>query len=281
MKHLLLIMLSLLSSFSSAQIVTSIKPLTLITQAVTQGIEQPVQLLPTGMSAHHYSLKPSQRLMLQKADLVIWVGASHEAFLSESLKKLPHVIRFDALANIQKRAWRDLNTGQPQANTLDGHLWLDPQNAIQLAYQIAQIRGQQRPSYAAQYQKNAQVFAQKINLQTLQLKQQFAHLSNRDYVAYHDAYQYLEAPLDLDFKGSIGISPEQKPSAKHLLQLKQQVKKYQWHCLLTEPQFDKSLADKVFGTTGRYTMVDETFSQASSYEQGFKQMADAIYSCLK
>ena len=49
MKHLLLIMLSLLSSFSSAQIVTSIKPLTLITQAVTQGIEQPVQLLPTGM----------------------------------------------------------------------------------------------------------------------------------------------------------------------------------------------------------------------------------------
>jgi zinc transport system substrate-binding protein len=66
MKHLLLIMLSLLSSFSSAQIVTSIKPLTLITQAVTQGIEQPVQLLPTGTSAHHYALKPSQRLMLQK-----------------------------------------------------------------------------------------------------------------------------------------------------------------------------------------------------------------------
>ncbi len=281
MKHLLLIMLSLLSSFSSAQIVTSIKPLTLITQAVTQGIEQPVQLLPTGTSAHHYALKPSQRLMLQQADLVIWVGASHERFLSETLKNLPHVIRFDALDNIQKSAWRDLKTRQPQANTLDGHLWLNPQNAIQLAYQIAQVRGQQRPQNAAQYQKNAQIFAQKTKLQTQLLKQQFATLNRRDYVAYHDAYQYLETALGLNYRGSISISPEQKPSAKHLLQLKQQVQKNQWQCLLTEPQFDKGLADKVFGTTGRYTMVDETFSQANSYEQGFKHMADAIYTCLK
>jgi zinc transport system substrate-binding protein len=59
-------------------------------------------------------------------------------------------------------------------------------------------------------------------------------------VAYHDAYQYLEAALGLNYQGSISISPEQKPSAKHFLQLKQQVQK-QWQCLLTEPQFDKGL----------------------------------------
>jgi zinc transport system substrate-binding protein len=66
MKHLLLLILSLLSSVSFAKIVTTIKPLTLITQEVTQGIEQPVQLLPTGASAHHYALKPSQRLCCNK-----------------------------------------------------------------------------------------------------------------------------------------------------------------------------------------------------------------------
>ena len=66
-----------------------------------------------------------------------------------------------------------------------------------------------------------------------------------------------------------------------MLALKQQIKKQGWQCLLTEPQFDKGLADKVFGTTGRYVMIDETFSQAQSYEQGFEQMAQAIYGCLK
>lgn len=281
MKHLFLLLLSLISSVSFAQIITTVKPLTLIAQEVTRGIEQPVQLLPVGASAHHYSLKPSQRLLLQQANLVIWVGTSYESFLTSVLATKSHTIRFDSVNNIHKLAWRNLNTHQAQANTIDGHLWLDPHNAIQLAYKIAQVRGQQRPQYAAQYQQNAQAFAQKLQQQSLILKQKFAALPQPNYVAYHDAYQYLEAPLGLNYQGSISVSPEQKPSAKHLLQLKQQVKKYQWHCLLTEPQFDKSLADKVFGSAGRYMMIDESFNQAHSYEQGFTQMAEAIYECVK
>jgi zinc transport system substrate-binding protein len=281
MKYLSFVWLSILSTQVSAQIVTTIKPLTLITQEVTRGIEQPQQLLPIGASAHHYALKPSQRLLLQKAELVIWVGAAHENFLANTLKKQKQVLSFEAMTSVQKLAWRDLKTHQAQANTVDGHLWLAPHNAIALAYKIAQVRGQQKPQYAAQYQKNAQLFAQKIELQSAKLKQQFARLPQRDYIAYHDAYQYLEAALGLHYQGSISISPEQKPSTKHLLALKQQIKKQGWQCLLTEPQFDKGLADKVFGTTGRYVMIDETFSQAQSYEQGFEQMAQAIYGCLK
>ncbi|HNA22682.1 MAG TPA: zinc ABC transporter substrate-binding protein, partial [Agitococcus sp.] len=220
--------LLVISNAACAQIVTTIKPLTLIAQEVTQGIEQPVQLLPTGASAHHYALKPSQRVLLQKASLVIWVGNSHETFLQTTLKPLSNVLTFEQLPNLKKLAWRDLNTHQPQANTLDGHLWLDPENAIQLAYAIAQKRSQQNLKYAAQYQKNAQAFAQKTRQQVQQFQQKFKLLNKRDYVAYHDAYQYLEAPLGLHYRGSISISPEQKPSAKHLLKLKQQVTQQGW-----------------------------------------------------
>jgi zinc transport system substrate-binding protein len=211
MKHLLLLLLSLISSVSFAKIITTVKPLTLIAQEVTRGIEQPVQLLPVGASAHHYSLKPSQRLLLQQADLVIWVGTSYESFLTSVLATKSHTIRFDSVNNIHKLAWRNLNTHQAQANTIDGHLWLDPQNAIQLAYQIAQVRGQQRPQYAAQYQKNAQIFAQKTKLQTQLLKQQFATLNRRDYVAYHDAYQYLEAPLGSTIKAVLVLALSKNP----------------------------------------------------------------------
>ena len=273
--------LLVISNAASAQIVTTIKPLTLIAQEVTQGIEQPVQLLPTGASAHHYALKPSQRVLLQKASLVIWVGNSHETFLQTTLKPLSNVLTFEQLPNLKKLAWRDLNTHQAQANTVDGHLWLNPDNAILLAYAIAQKRGQQNPKYAQQYQQNADKFAQKTRQQVQQFQQKFKLLNKRDYVAYHDAYQYLEAPLGLHYRGSISISPEQKPSAKHLLKLKQQVAQQGLQCLLTEPQFDKGLADKIFGQHGRYIMIDETFSLAQSYEQGFGQMAQAIYDCIK
>ncbi|HRH90410.1 MAG TPA: zinc ABC transporter substrate-binding protein, partial [Agitococcus sp.] len=66
-KHFFAASLLVISNAASAQIVTTIKPLTLIAQEVTQGIEQPMQLLPVGASAHHYALKPSQRVLLQKA----------------------------------------------------------------------------------------------------------------------------------------------------------------------------------------------------------------------
>lgn len=273
--------LLVISNAASAQIVTTIKPLTLIAQEVTQGIEQPVQLLPTGASAHHYALKPSQRVLLQKASLVIWVGNSHENFLQPTLKKLAHILTFEQLPKLQKLAWRDLNSHQAQANTLDGHLWLNPDNAILLAYAIANKRGQQNPKYAQQYQQNADKFAQKTRQQVQQFQQKFKLLHKRAYVAYHDAYQYLEAPLGLHYRGSISISPEQKPSVKHLLTLKQQVTQQGLQCLLTEPQFDKGLADKVFGHHGRYIMIDETFQVAASYEQGFGQMAQAIYDCVR
>ena len=280
-KHFFAASLLVISNAASAQIVTTIKPLTLIAQEVTQGIEQPMQLLPVGASAHHYALKPSQRVLLQKASLIVWVGNSHETFLQTTLKPLSNVLTFEQLPNLKKLAWRDLNTHQAQANTVDGHLWLNPDNAILLAYAIAQKRGQQNPKYAQQYQQNADKFAQKTRQQVQQLQQKFKLLNKRDYVAYHDAYQYLEAPLGLHYRGSISISPEQKPSAKHLLKLKQQVAQQGLQCLLTEPQFDKGLADKIFGQYGRYIMIDETFSLAQSYEQGFGQMAQAIYDCIK
>ena len=71
---------------SSAAMITTIKPLTLIANEVTRGIEQPQQLLADGISAHDYALRPSERLRIQQAELVIWVGNSHESFLRSLLK---------------------------------------------------------------------------------------------------------------------------------------------------------------------------------------------------
>lgn len=262
-------------------LLTTIKPLTLIANEVTQGIEQPQQLLANGVSAHDYALRPSERLRLQQADLVLWVGASHELFLQKLLQSHPKTLSLDTLANGQRLPWRNLDTHLGQAHTIDAHLWLSPTNAINFAYKIAQVRGQQYPQYALKYQQNAANFAKKLQLQVQQLQKKFALLPTRHYVAYHDAYQYLEVAFGLQYQGSISVSPEQAPSLKHLLALKKQVQQQGWHCLLTEPQFDRGLANKVFGSTGRYVMIDETFSQARSYDAGLVQMANAIYDCVK
>ncbi len=281
MKFFLLALLLCVSSLSSAAIITTIKPLTLIANEVTSGIEQPQQLLADGVSAHDYALRPSERLRLQQAELVIWVGASHETFLRALLVKNSHSISLETLPTARRLTWRNLETNLAQANTLDSHFWLSPDNAIALAYAIANARGQQRPKDAAKYQQNALNFAKnlKATLQPIQAK--FALLPHRQYIAYHDAYQYLEASFGLQYRGSISISPEQKSGLKHILSLKKQVQQQQLRCLLVEPQFDEGLAHQIFGDTGRYVMVDESFTHAASYSAGLVQIAEAIYGCVK
>jgi zinc transport system substrate-binding protein len=281
MKFFLFTLLLCFNAVSSAAIITTIKPLTLIANEVTRGIEQPQQLLADGISAHDYALRPSERLRIQQAELVIWVGTSHETFLRALLKNHRNNLSLESLPTSKRLTWRNLETNLAQANTLDSHLWLSPDNAIALAYAIANARGKQRPNDAANYQKNADIFAKNLRASLQPTQAKFAQLPHRQYVAYHDAYQYLEASFGLQYRGSISISPEQKSGLKHLLSLKKQVQQQQLHCLLTEPQFDKGLADQIFGDTGRYVMVDDSFKRASSYSAGLVQMAEAIYGCVK
>ncbi len=281
MKLLLLVLLCCASSLSSAAILTTIKPLTLIANEVTRGIEQPQQLLADGVSAHDYALRPSERLRLQQAELVIWVGGSHETFLRTLLAKNSHNISLENLTTARRLTWRNLETHLPQANTLDSHLWLSPDNAIALAYAIADVRGKQRPKDAANYQKNAANFAKNLQLSLKHIQAKFALLPHRHYLAYHDAYQYIEQSLGLQYRGSISISPEQKSGLKHILSLKRQVQQQQLRCLLVEPQFDPRLAQRVFADTGRYVMVDETMNQVQSYSAGLVKMAEDIYHCVK
>ncbi len=72
---------------SAAEVVTSIKPLQLITSALTAGVTEPELLLPAEGTPHHYSLKPSDMKKLTEAEVVVWVGPGLEQFLQKPLSR--------------------------------------------------------------------------------------------------------------------------------------------------------------------------------------------------
>ncbi|MGB2131201.1 MAG: metal ABC transporter solute-binding protein, Zn/Mn family, partial [Marinobacterium sp.] len=72
---------------AAADVVTSIKPLQLITSALTAGITEPELLLPPEGTPHHYALKPSDMRKLTEARVVIWVGPGLEQFLQKPLSR--------------------------------------------------------------------------------------------------------------------------------------------------------------------------------------------------
>ena len=94
MKRTLFITLFLsIFSFNSTvsadvKVVTSIKPIHSLAAYVMDGVEKPNVIVDGYNSPHGFSLKPSHAKMIEKADLIIWVGEDLEAFLAVSYTHL-------------------------------------------------------------------------------------------------------------------------------------------------------------------------------------------------
>lgn len=260
--------------------VVSTHPLYLIAQAVTQGIETPVLLLPPNQSGHDVQLHPADRQRLKQANFVLWFGAQYEAPLAAVLKDQPNAIALFDLKAFKRLPLRDVQ-GQPFANSLDPHLWLEPANAVGIAYAIAAVRARQFPQYASRYQHNAQAFGQRLMAQANRYHSALA----RPYWAYHDAYHYLERSLNLTFKGSLTVEHDLPPTIRQLAWLQQQrpqqkngtIKKPM--CLLAEGHADPATLKRLQPI--QVQTIDEIMSGQQDFVVGWQALAQDIVACTR
>jgi zinc transport system substrate-binding protein len=70
------------------KVVTDIAPVHALVSQVMGDLGQPELLVDPGNSPHHYSLRPSQALALERADMVVWIGEPLTPWLHEPLETL-------------------------------------------------------------------------------------------------------------------------------------------------------------------------------------------------
>jgi zinc transport system substrate-binding protein len=270
-----LLVVAFIASIADAQaglLVASTHPLYLIAKAVTAGVETPVLLLPPASSGHDINLRPSDRLLLKKSDFVIWFGRDYEAPLYDLLAHQSNAIALYDLTIFRRLPLRDLR-GQRIPNSLDPHMWLDPNNAIKIAYYIALVRGRQFPAHAAQYQHNAQHFAQQLRA-VVSAKRS---LRPRYYWAYHDAYQYLESALNFKFAGALTTDPDLPPSIGQLIWLNQNRPHADSMCLFSERELTAGLVTKLGPV--HYYSIDEVMAESNDFIQGWLFLAQRLEEC--
>ena len=173
-------------AWSQSPLVISIHPIYLIAQKITQGVETP-ELLLENQSGHDVQLTPAHRKAIQDAGLVIWLGKAHEAPLEKVLGGNPNAISILDSGIIQALPLRSTR-GVAIKNTIDTHVWLDPNNAVRIGFFIAALRSQQYPEHKAMYWNNAKSFAREMILASQKLS---SSGNPKPYWAFHDAYQYL------------------------------------------------------------------------------------------
>ena len=274
---LLVVISSVMLCFSSAQagtLVASTHPLYLIAKAVTAGVEQPVLLLPPASSGHDVNLRPSDRLLLKQSDFVVWFGRDYEAPLYDLLAHQRNAIALFDLKAFHRLPLRDMK-GQAIPKSLDPHIWLDPNNAIGIAYAIAAVRAQQFPKHAVQYQQNARRFGEQLRTVVQTEKPD----STRSYWAYHDAYQYLENALNLKFAGALTADAHLPPSIGQLVWLKQHRPHANTVCLFAERQPNTALLTKLQPID--YYPIDEVMAQSTDFIQGWQALAQRLKQCVR
>lgn len=273
------ILLLLLLSFSSSLLwakgmVVSIHPIYLIAQEVTKGIEQPELLLTPQQSGHDIQLTPKARQAMQNADLVIWLGEQHEAPLKNALTNQKNSV---ALLNhhiIKTLPQRD-EKGKAIAGSIDTHVWLEPNNAIRIAFFIAALRSQQQPQHQIQYWQNARNFAKAMQQAAAE-----ADKNNKpqSYWAYHDAYQYLERAMNLHFAGALTVDHDLAPTAAQLKYLNDHRPNGKM-CLLVEAHAHHGAMQKL--NPVQTVAVDEAMSKEQNFIAGWKHLNHAIQQCFR
>ena len=136
------------------------------------------------------------------------------------------------------------------AAEIDGHAWLDPENAKAMVAYIAEILSRKDPAHSDAFRSNAQDLRQRLELLRRELEQTLTPIADRPYVVFHDAMHYFEQRFGLNAVGSISVSPEIPPSAARLIELRKKLRVAGAQCAFAEPKFSTALVSAVVEGTG-------------------------------
>lgn len=167
----------------------------------------------------------------------------------------------------------------------DLHFWLDPQNGKVLVGNIAKVLSESDPEHAAQYEKNAADYANKLDALNKDIETELQPVKDKPFIVFHDAYQYFENRFGVKAAGSITVSPEKAPGAARIKDIHEKIKSLGAVCVFSEPQFEPKLVNTVIdGTDAKTGVLDPLGAELKDgpdlYPQLIRNLADSLKNCL-
>ena len=286
------------ASASAPKVVATIPPLQSLAAIAMEGVGFPDVLLSGGETPHSFALRPSHSRMLSSADIIIWIGDGFEGFLKKPLRSLARratVLQLDSLAGLELYAYRrtgghasghDHDHDHDHEQGIDPHLWLHTGNAIVVLRAISAALSKADPENAPIYQGNAARGGIRLRALKLEIDRMLSPVRERPYFVFHDAWQYFDREFSLRGGGAIAISPERKPGARRLAEVRDSIRATGARCVFAEPQFPPALVKTVIrGTAARLAVLDPLGAGlakgSGQYFQLMRSLAKGISFCLK
>jgi zinc transport system substrate-binding protein len=173
----------------------------------------------------------------------------------------------------------------PNTARYDGHIWLDPLNALTIARAMLAEIVRLDPAHASTYKANAAKLEAALAGLDTEIRTRMAPLKNRPVVVFHDAYHYFEARYGLDVVGAISVDPEIPVSARRVADIRKRILSLGEVCVFAEPQFEPKLVTSLTeGTKARRGVLDPLGAALKPgpgvYFALMRNLMDGLQSCL-
>ncbi|MGI9403546.1 MAG: zinc ABC transporter substrate-binding protein, partial [Hyphomicrobium sp.] len=212
------------TALADLDVVVTIKPIHSLVTRLTEGMGTPRLLVDGTASPHAFSLKPSHARAINNADVFIRVSEAVEPFTGKIVKALPETVRVVTLENapgmtlldvrnsasFEQHAAADEGAGARAADghhgAIDGHIWLNPDNAKAIVAYLTEILAERSPADAAKLRLNAAQLIADIDALTAELEESTGSIKDRPFLVFHDAYQYFGKRFGVNAVGSVTVS---------------------------------------------------------------------------
>ena len=300
----MLTLLTAQAAVAQVRVVTSIKPLQMIASAITDGVSEPVLLIPSTQSYHHFVLRPSSVRALNQAELFVWVGPELETYLTGAVgqgRSQQQILQVLALPELViHHAGHDgedaveiivpdqgLHAGHKHAagDDIDPHLWLDTRNARSIAKAITHKLVQIDSDFQHRYIQNLAIFEQNLDALEASLGNWLVMPAETRYAVYHDAFRYFEKQFGLQHDVVFVGSEEIQPGVRHMLALREAVATRNISCLMEDVTSQAATVETVLGKKEVVRVSADTTGQSltsgpTAYIQLIENLANAFQQCF-
>lgn len=210
--------------------------------AVVESITKP------GAEVHNYDPTPRDIAKSQSADLILWNGLNLERWFERffvHLQNVPAAVVTEGITPLP------IHEG-PYRDNPNPHAWMSPKNALIYVDNIQKALAKHDPKHADIYQKNAQVYAEKIIALDKSIQTQMAEIpaTQRWLTTSEGAFSYLAKDYDLKELYLWPINAEQQGTPQQVRHMIDTIRQHQIPVIFSESTISDKPAKQVSRETG-------------------------------
>lgn len=241
------------------KVVTSLFPVFDLARRVAGPDAEVLLLPPVELSEHQYSPAAGDLERATGARLAIMIGLDLDAWmqpmmtrvaptarilrLADRVPTLPREPSLTAAAPPSKRPRRGEVDEDPRPpNTVDAHVWLDPQRAVLMTRAIGEELCRVDPANARGYRARALAVTESLDRLDHETEARVATWKQHVFVTLHDDFRYYAARYHLEVAAAVEPVPGIRPSIRYDQMVLRRLRERNAAGIFGEPQLDSESA---------------------------------------